>query len=146
MFCLLFIPCLILLPNKIHETYQLHMLRREGYATTAGLDKIYRHKHQSWLAFYLPSYASIVSFFSNLHNRTCGLEPWSKPWKFSTFSGVYENLLILCALSCSDDIRAIVCVWLWACDKLSENNVHKEVWTDVSVCVKNWVKHTHSRS
>lgn len=32
----------------------------------------------------------------------------------------------------SDDIRAIVCVW--ANDKLSENNVHSELLTHVSMC------------
>lgn len=33
----------------------------------------------------------------------------------------------------SDDIRAVVCVWLWAFDKLSENNVQSKLLTYVSV-------------
>lgn len=70
------LPCFILNPNKSYETRELHMLRRESYATTVSLDKMSLHVRQSLLAFHFPSYASslpssIRSSLCNLHNHTC---------------------------------------------------------------------------
>lgn len=43
----------------------------------------------------------------------------------------------------SDDIRAIVCAWFRAYDKMSENNVQCKPLTCVSVCVRAQT-HTHT--